>query len=295
MTFLDFISPLLRRKGAFFALFIVICGIFGGLYLLLPQTTKTTLYFSVKPLATTEKSVVTNNEDRAEKLAEGIAGWEKDPAFRESILKTAEVWVPNFKRKITARKQNRMNVFWTLKLTNEEQAHSQALSDALVKTLNARLEELNADTEFPLEITEPRVFSETQNIPLLWVIPAIIVLALAVAAVSIYAYESLGGRLSYLAQIHDLLPESPVLRINQQPGAHDAKLLEQFIMTFDSPQVIGTFPIAGKYFQLASQESINEAQDTPILLVKLGETKIREIENLIAVFGPDMALIVFEK
>ncbi|NJP04033.1 hypothetical protein HC823_02125 [Candidatus Gracilibacteria bacterium] len=40
MTFLDFISPLLRRKGAFFTLFILICGIFGGLYLLLPQTQK---------------------------------------------------------------------------------------------------------------------------------------------------------------------------------------------------------------------------------------------------------------
>ncbi|NJP04032.1 hypothetical protein HC823_02120 [Candidatus Gracilibacteria bacterium] len=219
----------------------------------------------------------------------------KRSVFQRICIENANVWVSNFKRKITARKQNRMNVFWTLKLTNEEQAHSQVLSDALITTLNTRLEELNAETEFPLEITTPRVFSETQDIPLLWVIPAIIVLALGIVSISIYAYESLNGRISYLAQIHDLLPESPLLRVNQHPGKHDAKLLEQFIMSFDSPQVIGTFPIAGEYFTTTSRETLDEARDTPVLLIKLGETKIRELENLMALFGPDMALIVFEK
>jgi hypothetical protein len=295
MTFLEFLSPLLRRKHVFFSLFIAICALFTGVYVLLPQTTKVTLYFSIKPLATTEKSVISSNEDRSEKLAEGIAGWEKDPYFRESVLKTAKVWVPNFKRKITARKQNRMNVFWTIQLINEEQVHAQVLAESLVTVLNANLDALNAETEFPVEITEPRIFSETQDIPLLWVIPAILILAFGFSIISIYAYESLGGRVSYMRQIQELLPESPILRVNQEIEKHDSRLLEQFIMTFDSPQIIGTFPVAGQFFQLAPQETIDEVRDTPILLVKLGETKLREIENLIAIFGDELGLIVFEK
>ena len=42
-------------------------------------------------------------------------------------------------------------------------------------------------------------------------------------------------------------------------------------------------------------DAINEELDIPILLIKLGETKMTELQNMFALFGDEIGIIVFEK
>ena len=58
--------------------------------------------------------------------------------------------------------------------------------------------------------------------------------------------------------------------------------------------MVGTFPAADRFFSLAPADSIDEERDTPVFLIKLGATRIRELENLVAIFGDDVGVIVFE-
>ena len=293
MTFLEFLSPL-RRKKWFFLLLLVILSV--GLYFFagfLPTVEKTTVFFTVKPVSVEGKSFVNDGVESAERVAEMIAGWAKDPNFLKSIQDKAGIKIPKLKKKISARKQNRLNVFWTLKLSGQEKQNSAKLADSLATNLDESISRLNSDSAVPLKITKPQVFSEILEIPDSWIWAAAIIMALFFAGFSIYTYESLHGKVSFHEQILDIFPETPVLQVAEKMGQHDERQIELFLRTFESPRLISTFPAAGSFFEVAKPYSIIE-NDTPILLVKLGETTLRELENNLAIFGDDLGIIVFQ-
>ena len=90
MNFLEFFSPLFRQKVAT-GVAILASGILVFLGInLLPESQKTTLYFSVKILETSESKNLKDPPESAAKLAETIAGWAKDPGFRAEILTRAK-------------------------------------------------------------------------------------------------------------------------------------------------------------------------------------------------------------
>jgi hypothetical protein len=289
------ISPLLRNKKLFAFLFLLIGLVLYIGYKFVPVYTKTTIYFSVKPVQSLEKEQLTDGVEGAEKLAEAIAGWAKDPGFREQILDASGVYVPKLKRKLSARKQNRINVFWTIKLDASEADKTDALTAGTIKTIKTAITQYNVDNIFPLQITPARTFTEAQTIPLAWVLPAILLLSLFGAAAKVYVLEAMNGKISYVDQVRQIFDKAPIIQIEAQIGSHDERILEQFILTFESPRLVGTFPVAGEYFTLAPADSINEQRDTAILMVKLGETPLTELQNLASIFGPDVGIIVFKK
>lgn len=294
MTLFEFLAPLRRRALAFVVIFVLLAIGMLALTHLLPDVTKTTLYFSVKPVGATEQTVLDSGVEDAEKVAEAIAGWAKDPAFRLDILKSGDFPITNFKRKLSARKQNRMNVFWTAKLYGDEAVHADALAAAIGAQVAEKFEKLQDGNVFAFELTTPRVYHERQNIPLLWLIPAIAMIALGLAGAVVFLWERCTDRVSFLTQVFEIFPESPVLREAKKIGNHDAKQIEMFVGTFDSPRLLGTFESHGKFFELAPLDSIDDERDTPILLVRLGHTRIRELHNLHAIFGDGVGIIVFE-
>jgi hypothetical protein len=295
MNFLEFLSPLRRRKLAF----LIVALLWGGLIWFalgfIPQVQKTTVYFSIKPVITETATYSFDPPESASKIAEGVSGWAKNPAFREEILQEAGVTVSKFKKKITARKQNRVNVFWTLKLQEGEMQHAEVLTDALITTFQSNFADFNKDSSAPFGISEPQVFRYLWSFPFVWKLSSVIVLGLVLSFLSIYFWEAFTDRVSFASQIRTMFPESPLLRMARPIGKHDVKILEQFILTFESPRLIGTFPKAEKSFSLAPMDAIDEDLDIPILLVKLGATKVTELENMLAIFGDEIGIIVFEK
>lgn len=289
------LSPLTRNKKLLVFFFLLIGLVLYIGYKFIPVYTKTTIYFSVKPVQSVEKEMLADGVEGAEKLAETIAGWAKDPGFREQILAEAGVSVRKFKRKLSARKQNRLNVFWTIKLDKDEVDKTHALTAGTIAAINQAVAEFNQDNIFPLQISPPRTFTEEQRIPLSWALPAILLLSLCGAIAKVYVIESLSGKITYVDQIRSIFDKAPIIQIDDKLGFHDERILEQFILTFESPRLVGTFPIAGKYFTLAPADSINEQRDTAVLIVKLGETKVTELQNLAAIFGPEVGIIVFKK
>jgi len=287
------LSPLIRRSRLTGVLFVVLAGLIWGTAQLIPQTQKTTIYFTVKPLEATQPSLDTI--ESASKVAEMIAGWVKDPGFRESVASEAEVVIPNFKRKITARKQNRLNVFVSLKLHAANWPHSEKITDTLITHISDQFYDWAESNSFPAEITAPSVSQEQRAFPLSWLIIAMLIIAGFGSVGLVYLQEALTGRVSFAEQLEDLFIESPLLFIDQPLGKHNGKLLEQFILTFDSPRLIGTFAEARKYFSLAPIDAVDEEVDTPVLLVKLGETKMRDLKNLGALFGDEIGIIIFER
>ena len=151
------------------------------------------------------------------------------------------------------------------------------------------------NNSFPAEITSPRIFHELRSFPLAWLIIAMLIIAGLGSIASIYLYEAFTGRVSFAEQLEELFLESPILFIDQRLGKQNPKLLEQFILTFTSPRLIGTFDDARKHFALAPIDAVDEEVDTPVLLVKLGETKLRDLKNLGAIFGDEIGIIVFER
>lgn len=298
MNFVEFLSPLLRRKWTFLGLFIILSGLIFGSFFLLPPVEKTTVYFSVKPTLASQEVQNQYSLDPVEassKVAEAFAGWAQNPAFRDDVLQESGVYIEHFKRKLTARRQNRVNVFWTMKLWGEEVTHAEKVTQALITTFNKYLVDFNEKNTFPFEITEPKISGEMSLFPLSWILIGSIFVGFILAFGGIYLWESFTDRLSFVSQIYNGMPEGVILRVNSTLGTHDANLIEQFVLTFESPRLISTFRGAEKFFSLAPTDSIDEEIDVPVLLVRLGETRIRDLENLVAIFGDEVGIIVFEK
>ncbi len=295
MTFLDFLSPVKRRPWQWFGVFFCMVGLLITLNFVLPPIQKYTLFFTVKPVAAAEKSFLNDGVESAEKISEMIAGWAKDPNFQQAILKSANVKVSGLKRKMAARKQNRLNVFWTLKLSGKDLEKADKLIIAIENQLMEKIKEINKDSVIPINITQPQVAVEPLQVPLSWIIIAAILLGISFATIISYFRESFLGRVSFLEQISDIFPKSAILRITKKVGKHDLRQIDDFTQTFQSPRLISTFSIAGKYFEVAAVSSCSYEEDTPILLVRLGETTLHELHNLEATLGDGIGIIVFER
>lgn len=295
MPFSEFFSPLKRNQILFFLIFIITTIATFLVFEVLPKTQKTTIYFSIKPLKTENENQATSLDpvESAMKITDMISGWAKNPAFRKAILKEANVSIPHFKRKITARKQNRTNIFWTITLHDEEIEYNEKIIQATISVFKKNFEEFNNQNLFPFENTTPQIFKEFKIIPQNWILLISFFVGIFISFLFIYSLESIKGITSFAFQIKQIFPKSPILKISEKIGKHDEKLLKQFISTFPSPQLIGTFPEAESIFSLASQEDLNEI-DTPILLINLGKTKHQELENLKAILGNKIGIIIFD-
>lgn len=295
MPLSDLFSPLKRQFPVFtIILLIVSLGVYTALQLL-PNTQKTTIYYSLKPVITQQASPTFDHAESTMKMAEAVAGWAKNPQFRADVATEAGIVIKNFKRKLAARKQNYVNVFWTLKLQDQEITHRDKVVAALLNQIEARFADLNENSRAPYAMTTPEVFSENQSLPAWVLIWVSLILGISFATLISYLKESIGGKTSFLIQLKVLFPENPLLAMPEKLGQHDKKLLEQFILTFESPRLIGTFPASEKFFTLSPADTINPNSDTPILLVKLGETPLHELKNLKAIFGDKLGLIVFHQ
>lgn len=291
ITLSDLLSPLKRQPNLLLSSFITLAIlILAILYYGLPSTNKTTLYFSIKPLAGEGHAASFDPLESTTKVAEGVAGWAKNPAFRQTIIDRSGVSIDNFKRKISARKQDRINVFWTLNL----EADQAPIIEATRTTIAEAFDTWNQASAAPYAITPIQTFTEGRSIPISWLIAFSLTLAVSLAVLIVMLREVVAGRLSFEYQIRQFFPESPLLQVSDRLGKHDEKLLERFILTFDSPRLIGTFPEAEAHFSLAPADAIDEALDTPVLLVQLGRTTQRELANMKAIFGEQCGLIVFQ-
>jgi len=295
MNLLELLLPIRRNKILFLLLILIFSGLTWSGLRLIPDIEKTTVYFTVKPLQTETQSSSLDPVESSMKIAETIAGWAKNPAFRQAILNDADIQIPSFKRKLSARKQNRTNVFWTISLYGNEQKFSDKIANSLIKTFTKEFEDFNKNNSFPFAITNPKTFNSMQVIPLSWEILASILFGSLISLFSIYSYVSLIGKVSFTYQIKTIFPNSPSLVIPEKIGAHDVKLLEQFLTTFTSPKLIGTFPEAEKHFEVIGNHNLKIETDTPILIARIGKTKINELKNLKAIFGEDLGIIIFEK
>ncbi len=296
MNFLELLSPVVRRKNLLLILVICISALFFGVFQMIPESQKTTVYFSIKVMPSANGgSVSLDPPESASKIAEAIEGWAKNPAFRNEILKRADIEIGNFKRKITARKQNRINVFWTIKLSGEEMQHSQVIAKKLIDVLYERVDNLSQNSAFPFEISAPEVAQEMSSLPTSWLAAAAIFMGLFLGFIFVFLWESLRGRVSFISQIKNIFPGAPVLRISDEIGEHDKKVLENYILTFDNPRLFPGFENAEKHFSFSNIDDIDFELETPILITKLGESTLRELENFKAVFGESIGIVVFER
>ncbi len=290
-----------RRQPVFFLLMFVLGSLlmFGFLkYVMLPETQKITIYSTVKPLKAESSSDHFSTLDTAEtsmKIAEAITGWAQNPVFRQQIQDKAGLKIKNFKRKLSARKQNRLNVFWTLNLNPPYIQHQDKIIEAFTEVFSENWSEFNKNNAAPFALTPLQIYSEKREIPILYIILASLIAGKILAFASIYLKDLLNNKVSFSTQIKSVFPSSPMLMVPEEVGAHDEALLERFISTFQSPRLVGTFPKAEKHFSVAPSDALHEAIDTPILLVRLGDTSLRELTNLKAIFGDKLGLVVFEK
>lgn len=296
MSLSDFLAPLRRKKFTVLMVFIFLFSFCFGSLFLVPTVEKTTIYFSLKPLTTdSDTYVLSNGIEEGSKVAETIAGWAKNPAFREDVQKDAEVDIDNFKRKLSAQKQNRLNVFWTLKLYGKETQYSDRIRDALMKNLEQNVSDFNANNAFPFGYSQPAIFSENLIFPLSWKIAISLFFAFFFSFLGFFLSGAWNGRLLFSSTLKNISPESPLLKISDPIGKHDEKMLEHFINSFKTPKLISAFGDAEKSFSIEHIDSVNFENHTPIILVRLWDTKIEDIENFKAIFGKDIPMILFEQ
>jgi capsular polysaccharide biosynthesis protein len=291
MFFTDFFAPILRQKNLFLITTLISTGIFYGALQLVPKSERTTIYFSIKPLESTEMANIDPVEG-AMKITDMISGWAKDPGFRSDILKESGVAIGNFKRKITARKQNRTNLFWTISLGDKEWQHSKKITEATIKVFERNFADFNKNNAFPFAITTPKISAEKKIYPQHFLIILAILLGILTGAITTFLRES--GKARFAEQIKDLFPNSPTLQISEKVGAHDQEMVQQFLRQFKEGKLVGTFAEAREYFELPSVYSEKWEAVYPIFLIKLGETSLQELENLRGVFGEKIGLIIFK-
>jgi hypothetical protein len=131
--------------------------------------------------------------------------------------------------------------------------------------------------------------------PLSWILVGSILVGFMIAFGGIYFWELCTDRISFVSQVKKSIPEGIILRVNNTLGTHDPNVIEQFVLTFESPRLISTFRGTEEFFSLAPTDSIDEEIDIPVFLIRIGETRVRDIENLVSIFGDEVGIVVFEK
>ena len=292
MNFLEFLAPIFRRKFLTFFLILFLGGGFFGLSFLIPESEKTTIFFSVK-IPENEKNFSLDPTSSAARLAEMIVGWAKNPSFREKILKLAAIPISNFRKKISARQQNSLNVIFSLKFSGAEKKFSRKIANALVQNLRENIDEINAEKNFQIKISPPQIFSKIDEIPLSWRAAAAIFFGIFFGIFAIFLLENSTGKIIFPAEIAQIFPTARVLKISEKFFSAQRNLAENFVATFDSPQIISTFAGGEKFF--SAQQNLNLTKKNIIFLIKLGATKIADLENFRAICGENVGIIIFEK
>lgn len=299
MYFSDLLLPFKRQKQNVIITFLLLfCLIFTGI-ILLPPIERTTVYFSLKPLISDNTGegtfLVSNGIEEGGKVAETIAGWSQNPAFREEIMQKAGIEIDNFKNKLSAQRQNRLNVFWRVTLYGSEIQHSSKITNALIQTFEKDFADFNANNAFPFGYSDPSIFVEKKDFPLSWKVLASIFGAGFLTIVSFFLIGSGKGKLLFAQTVRDIFPHSPILKISNPIGKHDEDLLENFLATFENPKLIGSFPQAEKAFSIDQIKNINLEEESPLVLVRIWDSRIEDLENIQAILGKNVGIILFER
>lgn len=297
MTFLELLQPLSRNVSRLVVYFLIYTSLFFVGMQTIPTPEETTIFYTVKIPGSTEGTdhYSLDAVESAGKIAEAVAGWAKNPAFRQKILDRAGVEVSSFRKKISARRQSRLNIFWTLSLPPSDAVHSNALTQALISVLQEDFQTFTNRSVPAYELTPAQTFRELRTIPVSWIALGAIFSGLLLAFVTVYIREALGGKILFVSQLRERFPRSLMLRVDARVGKHESKIVEQFILTFESPRLVGAFASAKHHFSLAPMDAIDENLDTAVILVRLGDTTLRELENLQAIFGDEVGFIIFER
>lgn len=287
MNFSDLISPLLRKQWPYvFSVVLVTLLSYSLIDYMVPDTQKTTLYFSVKPASTVSGSGSSLTLDPLEssmKVAEMISGWAKDPSFRKMILIKSKANVSKFKKKIAAKKQNRANVFWTLKLPKKEQKEQAKLIEGVKESILARLETFNEDNQYPFAITPIEESIDYSVIPVSWRVSACFIFALILGYLVILMGELSRGTISFLHQVRQTFPQAPILYFSGKKN--ETGLWKHFMDKISVKELVSTFDDKDPDKKLFLADIKHSSSgDTTLVYVKLGSTTIRHLENLAAVY-----------
>lgn len=293
MNILDVLSPLFRHKVYVLALFV---AAFCSLYVLstlITQTYKTTLFYTVIPSESPSFNNHSYATEGAERAAEVIAGWTKNPGFREKILDISGAPIDNFKRKITARKQNKLNLVITLQTADTESSYIPQLTTATQEVFASTLSSFNTANAVKFELQGPDVFTQSRLFPLSWILAGCFLLAFCFSILSIYLKELLADKVSFFFQLDHILGDHKMLRMD---SSQDRALLTSFAASLTSPQFI-LQNIDAQYqalFTGTDLEKINPDKYTPVFVIQLGKTTMKEVQNLANTFGEKSAVIIFE-
>ncbi|MCB9809907.1 hypothetical protein H6771_02965 [Candidatus Peribacteria bacterium] len=290
MNLSDIFSPLRRHRAAVLVMTLVLgLGLFALLVWALPSVQRLTLYATVQPLGEEANTTHYYAAEGAERMAETMVGWVKDPAFREEIQRAAGVAIPDMKRKLSARKQNRANVFFTLKIPAEIATSDTALAKALETGLEESLSGYSVAASADYGLFAVRTYSEPWSIPQRWLAITALFMALVLSILLVYLWELWRGVVSYLWQVEALFPLSPVLQVHTPA---DGELLPAFMNQFASPRLIGTPPKWHSQWELHTLDSLDAEGDTPVIVVELGRTRLQEVANLRSICGEDAGVVV---
>ncbi len=299
MELTDLLLPLRRRWIWALLGGILLTGLFFAATNQLTKADKTTIYFTVKASGEAPAGNHYYSAEGAERMADAISGWVKDPSFRTKVIEKATaaygktVKIDDLKQKLSARKQNRSNVFYTLNLAENERQFSPAMSDGIVGAVQEHLAQINADSPFPFTITPPERFTEWQTLPWVYILIGALLLGFGISVVGVYLFEGLTGRIMHISQVEKALPNVPILRPNSHVSEHDSDILEPFLMQLGSHKMIGMFDQAEHYFSVNKLSDVVKGEDTAVLLMRLGETRLSELQNVASVIPNKRAVVLF--
>lgn len=294
-------SPL-KRHTKLSLLVSLFCA--AGIFFLAQSTLsshQTTLYTTVSATGQAPNGDHRTSAEGAEKIAETVSGWVKDPAFRQAVLTQArsqegneDLSISSFKRKVTARQQNRLNVFFTLSLSENEAQWSSAISQAIEAEATTRLKNLNTNAAYEFTFTPFATFTETEAIPVSWLLFAAILTGLILGFLAPYVVELLTGVLSFPEHAtNNMLLDTPVLELTHPDNQEDQALLKAFLSQFEDPALIPLLP-EGTH-TLPEPSGPLTPDQTAVLAVRLGTTTATELRNALALYGEDSALVLFTR
>lgn len=239
---------------------------------LIPPVNKITIYYTVQPLKTNNAAPLMDPQESSMKFAEAMSGWAKNPGFRQEVLDLAQVQIGNFKRKITATKQNRFNVFWTLKLAESEADMAEALKQALIQRLNQKVTEYNTNNPSPFALSEPSVAGEIRVIPMLWKILASMVVGLGVLLILPLWREAWLGRLWSQSQLGTISPER-IMKTDYWQRFHQQK---------SGKKVLFLSPKKAKALDLTSDDKRSEKDQSVYIFAEFGLADAQSVVNAYA-------------
>ena len=273
----DYTYPLLKRIWWLISVTFIACiMLIYSSYKAVPDSYTSVLYGTIAPTNILEYDTHNDVLDGAERFAEAMSGWGKDPYIHASLEDKTGIKEPKLKRILSIKKQNKSNIYATLSFEKSRYNDLQAFSSALEGVLIERIKAFNSASPANFGLIDYHTTMTTQEYSLLLRVLLSLPTAMIIAFLMVLSIEFMSGKITYKHEIYGLWNDNKVFIVRTD---NDKNTVKDYIHTLSGYTYKGDTT-----YNWLPKEHKNDSNDTIIIVITQQKTMYKEVHNLAQIY-----------